>query len=407
MEAVLTVALPVYNGAATLERALKSLAEQTRGDIRVLIIDNASTDASGEIARKFADSDERFVYCLNARNFGTMYSNMTGIFRTATPYYALVHADISWAPTYAEEAIKVLEADQDTVLAYSRCCFIDSEGQTLEEYRDEFDFADPDPATRYLNIIGGLGWCTAWHGIWRSDLYKLLFTDMLKNTSGNAAGDNMLLAMAALLGKITQIEKPLFFRQKNTYQQRAESLPDRYKRMYGSLTMRAPFCHFIKDHCDILVGYSRTNFMSKEVVTILTWEQVNTLTQKTVRILLGRYKELIEFEINGLIELINKGDYKRSWSNADEAIAISPAGQNPYLDFTFLTRLNEDLDYAYGLMPKMPNLSHARALVKLWLGRPAEARACLEEELAVSPVHLKALELKKQLDDRAPIKADD
>ena len=46
-----TVGVPVYNGATLIERALQNLADQTCRDIRVVIMDNASTDGTGEIAR--------------------------------------------------------------------------------------------------------------------------------------------------------------------------------------------------------------------------------------------------------------------------------------------------------------------------------------------------------------------
>lgn len=54
-----TVGVPVYNGATLIERALQNPADQTHRDIRVVIMDNASTDGTGEIARRFADMDPR------------------------------------------------------------------------------------------------------------------------------------------------------------------------------------------------------------------------------------------------------------------------------------------------------------------------------------------------------------
>jgi CDP-glycerol glycerophosphotransferase len=43
--------LPVRDGAPYLDEALRSLAEQTHEDLEVVVVDDGSLDASGEIAR--------------------------------------------------------------------------------------------------------------------------------------------------------------------------------------------------------------------------------------------------------------------------------------------------------------------------------------------------------------------
>ena len=49
--AQVTVGVPVYNGADFLEKSLACLRDQTYRDIEVLIFDNCSEDATGEIAQ--------------------------------------------------------------------------------------------------------------------------------------------------------------------------------------------------------------------------------------------------------------------------------------------------------------------------------------------------------------------
>ena len=78
-----TIGVPVYNGANYLERALSSLADQTYPDVRVLISDNASTDATEEIARSFVAADNRFEYWRNDTNIGAV-PNYDKVFYAAT-----------------------------------------------------------------------------------------------------------------------------------------------------------------------------------------------------------------------------------------------------------------------------------------------------------------------------------
>jgi glycosyltransferase involved in cell wall biosynthesis len=57
----ISVVIPVFNAAATLESALSSVAEQTCGDFECLVVDDGSTDESLSIARRSAARDRRFV----------------------------------------------------------------------------------------------------------------------------------------------------------------------------------------------------------------------------------------------------------------------------------------------------------------------------------------------------------
>jgi glycosyltransferase involved in cell wall biosynthesis len=54
-----TVGLPVYNGAESLDRALGSLCAQTFADLSILVSDNASTDETPRIIASWAERDVR------------------------------------------------------------------------------------------------------------------------------------------------------------------------------------------------------------------------------------------------------------------------------------------------------------------------------------------------------------
>ena len=54
-----TVAVPVYNSAATLERCIRSAMRQTLRDIEILVADDASTDPSAAVAERLAAEDSR------------------------------------------------------------------------------------------------------------------------------------------------------------------------------------------------------------------------------------------------------------------------------------------------------------------------------------------------------------
>jgi glycosyltransferase involved in cell wall biosynthesis len=73
---LVSVIIPTKNSARTLDRCLKSIREQSYTNIELIVIDNASTDATKEIAQKYADhfyelGPERSTQ----RNFGVQKSH--------------------------------------------------------------------------------------------------------------------------------------------------------------------------------------------------------------------------------------------------------------------------------------------------------------------------------------------
>lgn len=77
---MISVIVPIYNVEAYLRKCLDSLAAQTFADVEFLLIDDGSTDSSGEIADAYTDSRFRTFHTSNhglsaARNFGIENAN--------------------------------------------------------------------------------------------------------------------------------------------------------------------------------------------------------------------------------------------------------------------------------------------------------------------------------------------
>jgi|GEM_PF-2833380 Glycosyltransferases involved in cell wall biogenesis len=383
---LLTVTIPIYNGARNIRRNLESLAAQTFKDFRVEIVDNASTDGSYEIISEFVSRDQRFRCHRNQKNMGPGYSNRRMIYSVDTPYYARLHHDSYWAPSYAEECLNALESDPGAVLAYSYCQFVNSENQPLEISRDQYPYDHDDPAERYLGVVKHMGWCTAFHGVMRTSVMIEELPRLFERI--NAAGDNEFLALMALRGKLVQVEKPLFFRLKDTYQAKAENMEERYARIYKGWGAEGllPFCSYIRDHCRDVTESG------------LPPEKADRMIKETISIFLARYHQYIEFELTRAVKMIIDGDIKRRWGDAERSEPTAVGGQQyRCLDFAYLLQINRELEYAFHFMPSLPDFHYARALVLVLLGRQDEAKVSLERELARSPYHRLALDLKARL----------
>ena len=101
--ATITIGVPVYNGAATLERSLECLRTQTYRDIEVIVSDNASTDRSADIAQGFADRDPRFRVVRRESNVGPV-PNFFSLLEMARSDLFMWRADDDWSNAeYVEE----------------------------------------------------------------------------------------------------------------------------------------------------------------------------------------------------------------------------------------------------------------------------------------------------------------
>ena len=78
---LISVIIPVYNAGTFLPECLQSVKSQTFYDFEVIMVDDASTDQSGEICREFAASDNRFVTIPQSKNHGPATARNVGLTR--------------------------------------------------------------------------------------------------------------------------------------------------------------------------------------------------------------------------------------------------------------------------------------------------------------------------------------
>ncbi len=67
---VVSIGLPVFNGADFLTEALESILAQDFEDFELIIADNASTDDTPNICQRYADRDDRITYIRHPKNMG-------------------------------------------------------------------------------------------------------------------------------------------------------------------------------------------------------------------------------------------------------------------------------------------------------------------------------------------------
>ncbi len=137
----ISVIVPVYNRAHLLERALRSLAEQTVRPAHVVIVDNGSSDASLRVAQRWAekmkDVDEWQLTVVEEARRGACAARNRGLQEVATRYVSYLDSDDEFTPPHFERIASLLSGRSELQLVYYDKLIIDPEGwSTLKSVND-------------------------------------------------------------------------------------------------------------------------------------------------------------------------------------------------------------------------------------------------------------------------------
>jgi len=104
---LISVIIPTHNRAELLRRAIKSVLNQTFEDFELIVVDDASTDSTPEVATGF--DDPRIRYIRLKKNSGAPTARNTGIKRSRGAFIAFLDDDDEWLPRRLELQMKKFE----------------------------------------------------------------------------------------------------------------------------------------------------------------------------------------------------------------------------------------------------------------------------------------------------------
>jgi glycosyltransferase involved in cell wall biosynthesis len=116
---MVSVLLPVHNGAATLSEALDSILAQEDVELEVLLIDDASRDASAEIISSYAARDDRVTAILHDENAGLAATLNQGLASARHELVARMDQDDVAMPRRLRTQVEFMRSHPEIVLAGS------------------------------------------------------------------------------------------------------------------------------------------------------------------------------------------------------------------------------------------------------------------------------------------------
>lgn len=149
------VVVGCYNQGEYVEAALRSVAAQRYRDFECVVLDDCSTDGSGQRIEQVLQSlgDARFRAVLRPVNGGQMATMLEGIDATSGPLIAFLDADDLWHPAFLERHVLAhLSPRALAAVSCSNLAIIDAQGNQLSGAKPNFTNNDPRRKHRQLVV---------------------------------------------------------------------------------------------------------------------------------------------------------------------------------------------------------------------------------------------------------------
>jgi len=113
-----SIGMPVYNGAAFVREALRTLLGQTEADFELIVSDNGSSDGSTEILLAAAAGDTRVRYFRHEKSLRA-YDNFHYVLSHARgEYFMWAACDDNWDADFIEKLAQALDLKPEAVMAF-------------------------------------------------------------------------------------------------------------------------------------------------------------------------------------------------------------------------------------------------------------------------------------------------
>jgi glycosyltransferase involved in cell wall biosynthesis len=154
------VVVPCYNYARYLGGCVDSVLSQAAVAVRVLIIDDASSDDTAQVGQELAASDDRVQFRRHTINKGNIATYNEGLIGwSSAEYVVLLSADDMLTPHSLSRAVRIMEADRNIGMVY---------GRTIH-FRDGIELPRISERTFSHSRFSGADWlegrCRAGHNV--------------------------------------------------------------------------------------------------------------------------------------------------------------------------------------------------------------------------------------------------
>jgi teichuronic acid biosynthesis glycosyltransferase TuaG len=149
---LVSVIMPAYNAAGTIEMSIQSVLRQTHLNLELLVVDDCSTDNTLSIARGFLISDHRIKVLTMKENSGPAESRNTAIEYALGRYIAFCDSDDTWNENKLQKQIQVLSTSKSAI-CFTSYYEMDQDGTVTDRIIKSRSLLNYEMMLRY-NYIG-------------------------------------------------------------------------------------------------------------------------------------------------------------------------------------------------------------------------------------------------------------
>ncbi len=205
----LTIGLPVYNGEQFLSEALDAILKQTYEDFELIVSDNASTDGTANICRRYAERDSRIRYIRQERNIGLVPNHIFVMEQATGEFFKWASHDDLYARDLLARCVEALDRDPDAVLAHSWSAMIDGSRSVTGTFGHRVAMDSPRAPDRFRSVL--VDGCHDYE-------YGVIRTGALRRMTRQGSyhhADRTFNAELALYGRFHLVPDWLYFRREH------------------------------------------------------------------------------------------------------------------------------------------------------------------------------------------------
>jgi len=150
---LVSVCLPVRNGASALTDVISSVLAQDHANFVLVISDNASTDDTEDVVRAFAATDDRIVYVRQPENIGLLNNFTSSMGRARGQFFRWVSHDDWIAPNCLSRCLTEFLADDRLVLVTMGVNFRYNDGTVQTADYTNRALSSDDPLDRFEEML--------------------------------------------------------------------------------------------------------------------------------------------------------------------------------------------------------------------------------------------------------------
>lgn len=170
MKPLITVIIPVYNTEKELPRCINSIITQSYKKLETLLIDNASSDNSGEICDKYSLIDPR-IKVMHLDKSGLSYARNEGLKVSSGEYISFIDSDDWIEKDFYEMLISEIQDCSIAIVGYK---LLDESGMivnTIELIKDNF-VLNQENLINVECMVKNSVWGFAWNKLYKREIVE-------------------------------------------------------------------------------------------------------------------------------------------------------------------------------------------------------------------------------------------